>query len=185
MKKLYIKISKFLSFILRHGPDKVSLELDSNGFADLNEVLKVLNQKFKNFKITKSTLEEIIEQSEKRRFQIENSKIRAFYGHSIDDKIVMKEANDLPSTLYHGTNLRAYNAIKTEGLIKKKRQYVHLSENMETAILVGKRTSNNPIIVRIEAKSARIEGVKFYKSGDIYLADYIPPKFIKKVNNEK
>ena len=61
MNKLYIKISKFLSFILRHGPNKVGLELDSNGFADLNEVLKVLNHRFKNFKITKYTLEEIIE----------------------------------------------------------------------------------------------------------------------------
>lgn len=184
MKKLYIKISKFLSFILRHGPDKVGLELDSNGFADLNEVLKVLNHRFTNYKITKYTLEEIIEQSEKRRFEIENSKIRAFYGHSIDDKIVMKEAMDLPSFLYHGTNLKAYKGIKTEGLIRKKRQYVHLSENMETAIVVGKRISTNPIIVVIDIISARNEGIKFYTSGDMYLADYIPPKFIKKVNFE-
>jgi len=181
LKKLYIKISKFLSFILRHGPDKVGLELDSSGFADLNEVLKVLNDRFTNFKITKYTLEEIMEQSEKRRFEIENSKIRAFYGHSIDDKIVMKEVMDLPSILYHGTNLRAYDAIKTEGLIRKKRQYVHLSENVETAIMVGKRTSSNPIIVLIDVKSAQNEGIKFYKSGDMYLADYIPPKFIRKV----
>jgi len=185
LNKLYIKISKFLSFILRHGPNKVGLELDSNGFADLNAVLKVLNHRFKNFKVTRHTIEEIIEQSEKKRFQIENSKIRAFYGHSIDDKIIMKLAVDLPPILFHGTNLRAYNAIKTEGLIKKKRQYVHLSDNMETAILVGKRTSSKPIIVKIDAKSAQNGGVKFYKSGDMYLADYIPPKFIKKVNSEK
>ena len=59
MKKLYIKISKFLSFILQHGPEKVGLELDSNGFADLYEVLKVLNGRFKNFKITRHILEEI------------------------------------------------------------------------------------------------------------------------------
>lgn len=180
MKKLYIKISKFLSFILRHGPNKVGLELDSNGFADLNEVLKVLNDRFTNYKITKYTLEELIEQSEKRRFEIENSKIRAFYGHSIDDKIVMKEEIDLPSILYHGTNLRAYDAIKTEGLFKKKRQYVHLTENVETAILVGKRTSSNPIIIVIDVISARYVGIKFYKSGDTYLTDYIPPKFIKR-----
>ncbi len=182
MKKIYIKISKFLSFILRHGPDKVGLELDSNGFADLNEVLKVLNNRFKNFKITKYTLEEIIEQSNKRRFQIEDSKIRALYGHSLKDKIVMIETTDLPSKLYHGTNLKAYNAIKTEGLIRKNRQYVHLSENMDSAVMVGKRTSINPIILRINVKSARNEGIIFYKSGDIYLADYIPPKFISRIN---
>ncbi len=185
MKKTHIKISKFLSFILRHGPGKVGLELDSNGFANLNEVLNVLNERFKNIKITKLTLEEIIKQSEKRRFEIVNSKIRAFYGHSIDEKIVMKEVIDLPSTLYHGTNPKAYNAIKTEGLIRKKRQYVHLSDNIESAIMVGKRKTNNPIIVIIDVKSARNEGIKFYKSGDMYLADYIPPKFIKKANYGK
>ncbi len=181
MNKLYIKISKFLSFILRHGPNKVGLELDSNGFADLNEVLKVLNHRFKNFKVTRYTIEEIIEQSEKRRFEIENSKIRTFYGHSIDDKIIMTLAVDLPSALYHGTNPKAYNVIKTEGLIRKKRQYVHLSENVETAIMVGKRTFSNPIIILIDVQSARKEGIKFYKSGDMYLADYIHPKFIRKV----
>ena len=87
LKKIYIKISKFLSFILRHGPKKVGLDLDSKGFADLNEILKVLNKRFQYFKITKSILEEIIDQSEKKRFQIENSKIRAFYGHSLKNKI--------------------------------------------------------------------------------------------------
>ncbi|MFX1339511.1 MAG: RNA 2'-phosphotransferase [Promethearchaeota archaeon] len=182
MKKIYIKISKFLSYILRHGPDKVGLELDSNGFADLNEVLKVLNQRFKNFKVNITTLEEIIEQSEKKRFQIKNSKIRAFYGHSLDEKIIMKLAEDLPPILYHGTNPKAYKAIKTIGLIKKKRQYVHLSKNMETAILVGKRKANNPLIIIIDVISAQNEGIKFYKSGDMYLADFIPPKFIKKAN---
>lgn len=182
MNKLYIKISKFLSFILRHGPDKLGLELDSDGFADLNEVLKVLNNKFKNIKITKYTLEEIIKQSEKRRFQIEDSKIKAFYGHSIDAKIVMKLAADLPPILYHGTNLKAFNAIKSEGLIKKRRQYVHLSDTIETAILIGKRTSSNPIILKIDTKSAQPGGVKFYKSGDMYLTDFIPPQFINKVD---
>ena len=94
----------------------------------------------------------------------------------------MKEVVDLPSILYHGTNLKAYKAIIKEGLIRKKRQYVHLSENMETAIIVGKRTSGKPIIVIIDVKSARTEGIKFYKSGDMYLADYIPPKFIERLN---
>lgn len=92
----------------------------------------------------------------------------------------MKESRDLPSILYHGTSLKAYNTIKTEGLITKKRQYVHLSDTIETAIVVGKRKTNSPIILKIEVTSALNEGIKFYKSGDMYLADYIPFKFIKK-----
>jgi putative RNA 2'-phosphotransferase len=182
LNKIYIKISKYLSFILRHRPDKVGLELDSKGFADLDAVLKILNERFRNYVITESMLKEINQQSDKKRFQIVKSKIRAFYGHSIDDKIVMDEITDLPSILYHGTNLKAFNAIKSKGLIKKKRQYVHLSDNIDTAILVGKRTSINPIIVKIDTTLAREGGVRFYKSSDVYLADYIPPKYIEKVD---
>ena len=180
MRRLYIGISKFLSYILRHGPQKVGLELDSDGYANLNTVLIILNKKFRELTITRQTLEDIIKQSEKRRFEIVNSKIRAFYGHSINEKIRMKESRNLPSILYHGTSLKAYDSINTEGLIRKTRQYVHLSDTIETAIMVGKRKTNNPLILKIDVKSALNEGIKFYKSGDMYLADFIPSKFIKK-----
>ena len=56
---------------------------------------------------------------------------------------------------------------------------------METAVLIGKRTSNNPVIVKIDVKSARNEKIIFYKSGDMYLADYIPPKFISRINEHE
>ena len=181
MKKLYIRISKFLSYILRHRPNKFGLELDSNGYASLSEVLIILNIKFKEINITRQTLEDIIEKSDKRRFELIEHKIKAYYGHSIEKKIRLKEVLSLPPILYHGTTLNAYYKIKLEGLIKKNRQYVHLSDDVRDAFLVGKRRSKNPIILKINVKSAHQEKVKFFKSGDMYLADYIPPKFISRI----
>ena len=35
-----VKISKFLSFVLRHKPEEIGLVLDPNGWADINELLK-------------------------------------------------------------------------------------------------------------------------------------------------
>lgn len=179
MKKLYTKISKFLSYILRHGSNKIGIELDDSGFANLNEILLILNNKFKGPKITRVTLEDLIKKSDKQRFEIYNNKIRAFYGHSFDKKILMKEIESIPSQLYHGTSKEAYEKIKLEGLKKKNRQYVHLSESMKTAFKVGERKSKTPIILTIDVKSAQNEGVKFFKSGDMYLADFIPPKYLK------
>lgn len=177
----YTKISKFLSFVLRHHPEKFGIQLEIDGFTDLELILGILNEKYQrlgNTKITKETIEEIILKSDKKRFEIKGNQIRAFYGHSIDSKIKMMEPKSLPLKLYHGTNLKAYNKIKIEGLTKKSRQYVHLADNIDTAVLVGKRKVNNPIILIIDVKSAQKEGTIFYKSGDMFLADHILPKFI-------
>ena len=65
-----------------------------------------------------------------------------------------------------------------KGLKRKKRQYVHLSDNPEIAFKTGLRRTIRPIILVIDAFGAKNEGIKFYKSGDMYLADYIPPKFM-------
>lgn len=185
MQKDDIRISKFLSFILRHHPEKFGLEIDSKGFADLNKVLKVVNQKYNDTRITVRDIERIIQNSNKKRFEIVEDKIRAFYGHSIDKKIVMNEQSSLPLKLYHGTDLNAYKKIQKEGLKKKRRQYVHLSDSIETAFNVGRRRTPHPIIIVIDINEAVKEGIKFYKSGDMYLVDYVPPRFISQFTQNK
>ena len=87
------------------------------------------------------------------------------------------------STMIKGTTFKAFKIIKAEGLRRKGRQYVHLSDNIETAILVGKRRTNAPVILEIDVKAAQEGGIRFYKSGDMYLADYINPKYISRLNN--
>jgi putative RNA 2'-phosphotransferase len=181
MRNFFVKVSKFLSYILRHNPEKFGIILDSEGFADLNSILGVLNERYEDLEIRKETIEELIMQSDKKRFEIVKDKIRAYYGHSFNERIIMTEAISLPSNLYHGTNLRAYEKIKVNGLKKIGRQYVHLSENIETAISVGKRRTKNPIILVVDTIIAQKEGIKFFKSGDMYLVEYIPPKYISKL----
>ncbi|MHA1294665.1 MAG: RNA 2'-phosphotransferase [Promethearchaeota archaeon] len=184
MKKDYIKISKFLSFILRHHPEIYGIKLNSDGFADLEQIIDILNQKFKfnDFKgITKKILKNIIKKSDKCRYEISNNKIRAYYGHSIKEKIIMDELKKIPKKLFHGTTLKAYRCIKKEGLKNKSRQYVHLTNNIKNAEIVAKRRTNNPIILEINTDNAKKDGVKFYKSGDMFLADFIPPEHISKL----
>ena len=185
MKEFYIKISKFLAYILRHDPEKFHLQLDLEGYADLNAVLKVLNTRYQDKEITEDLIKKIILESDKRRFEIVENKIRAYYGHSLKKKIKMKEAETLPTFLFHGTTKKAYERIIREGLKSENRQYVHLSGNVEDAILVGKRRTNNPIILKINTETARKEGMIFYESGDLYLTDFIPPNFISKLEERE
>lgn len=184
MKKELIKISKYLSYILRHHPEKAGLQLDEKGFTDLTKVLKILNERFEYLNLgllSEQTIQEIIKNSSKTRFEVVDCQIRALYGHSIDKKIQMNVTDEFPDHLYHGTTEKAWNRIKQQGLKKKARQYVHLSEDVSTAKNVGKRRTSAPVILKISVNPALESGVVFYRSGDIYLADEIPPQFLTRL----
>lgn len=178
MNKLYTRFSKFLSYILRHHPEKYNIELDAQGFTNLESIVNLINIRFPEEHINEDIIKDVIQVSDKRRFEIVENKIRAFYGHSVQSKIKMEKAEFVPEVLFHGTNLKAFENIKKEGLKRRKRQYIHFSESTETAYIVGKRRTNKPIILKIDSNRAIKEGIKFYKSGDMYLADYIPPEYI-------
>ncbi|MBN1217162.1 MAG: RNA 2'-phosphotransferase [Candidatus Lokiarchaeota archaeon] len=184
MNKTEISISKTISYILRHHPEKFDIKLDTEGYANLQDILTILNNQYKNIDITRDYIENINDISDKRRFEIKENKIRAIYGHSIEATIEVLEVLNPPNILFHGTSEKAYLSIKKEGLKKKKRQYVHLSGDIDTAINIGKRRTRNPIILSIDVDNAKRAGIKFYKSGEIYLADYIPHEFIKIYENK-
>lgn len=175
----YVKLSKNMSHALRHAPWEYKLTLDSKGFALIEQLLNALNESGTYDKeITINDIEHIIEISDKKRFEIQKDKIRALYGHSIPSHIAKKQI--IPSdVLYHGTTHRAFQSIINEGLKPMNRQYVHLSTDIDTAIQVGKRRDDNPIILTIDSLKAYKNGIKFYQGNDnIILADYIPKQYI-------
>lgn len=176
----YIKLSKEVSYALRHAPWEYELELDSEGFVLVNQLLDALNQTNEyEREIVIDDLNYIIKTSDKKRHEIVDDKIRALYGHSVPNKIIKKEANP-PAVLYHGTAHRFVDLIMDKGLMPMKRQYVHLAIDIETATLVGKRRDANPVMLEIDCKTAIEDGIKFYLGNDkVWLCDNVPPKYIK------
>ena len=176
-----IELSKEISYALRHAPWEYELELDEEGWVWVEQLLEALHRSEDWQGIQAADLERIIENAEKKRFEIKAGKIRAFYGHSIPMKIV-KEEKQPPDVLYHGTARRFLDSIFEKGLLPKSRQYVHLSQDMETAQTVGKRHDNKPCILRIDAQKAWKEGVKFYQGNEkVWLADTVPAGYLKQI----
>lgn len=176
------ELSKEISYALRHEPDKYQLEMNNEGWVLLEQLLNSFrkNTKWKN--ITEEDIYDMIEKSEKKRHEIVDGKIRAFYGHSISKKIE-KEESEPPVVLYHGTARHSWESIKKVGLHPQKRQYVHLSMDVETAKKVGLRHDDEPYILIIDSKMAWDDGIKFYIGNDkVWLADSIPSKYIKKMD---
>ena len=135
----YVKLSKEVSYALRHAPWEYELELDENGFVLIEQLLNSLNSLNEYGRnVTREDLEYIIANSDKKRHEIVGDKIRALYGHSVPNKIE-KIPGLPPDILYHGTAKRFVDSIMKDGLLPMKRQYVHLSVDTTMAILVGKR----------------------------------------------
>lgn len=174
----YMKLSKEVSYILRHAPWEYELELDEQGWVEMEQLLYSLQQDKKWESVQAEDLDKMIAASDKQRHEIAGGRIRALYGHSVPRKIIKTEETP-PDILYHGTAKRWVETILKDGLKPMKRQYVHFSADTETAKLVGGRKDSSPVILHIDAKRAAAAGVKFYHGNDnIWLADGLPPEFI-------
>jgi putative RNA 2'-phosphotransferase len=178
----YVKISKFLSLILRHSPQTIHLNMDKNGWVNIDELIHNAN-KYRNICLTIDLIRIIVENNDKQRFIISNDgeKIRANQGHSITVDLGL-ESKTPPEVLYHGTASHFLDSIMKDGLKPMKRQCVHLSKTEEIALTVGKR-HGKPIVLYINAKDMHKEGYKFYLSENkIWLVDKVPVKYIKLLN---
>lgn len=174
-------LSREISYALRHAPWEYELEMDEEGWVPVEQLLDALHRAEKWSNISEKDLKDMIERSEKKRHELADGKIRAFYGHSIPQKILKVEKTP-PNVLYHGTARRFWDSINEKGLLPRSRQYVHLSQDIETAENVGKRHDDKPVVLVIDSKRAWDDGIKFYIGNEkVWLADAIPSKYIRRM----
>ncbi len=171
----YIRLSKYLSYILRHDPGRADLEPGKHGFVSLDELLESMEDT-KHSWAGKEDIEYLIEKSDKRRLEIEEGEIRALYGHSY--QIDIEKTVRPPGLLYHGTSPDSLGPIFKDGLRAMGREYVHLSRSIKEARDVGRRHHRSPRILKIDASHAYEDGIDFYERGDVFLAEAVPPKYI-------
>lgn len=174
--------SKLLSYILRHHPDKYNLQLDKNGWVNIEILLNAINNSTNNKcrKITYDEIMEIVRLCDKQRFQLDDNrtKIRASQGHSIEVDLEFTPKIP-PNILFHGTVEKVKDVILEQGINKMARNHVHLSSNIQTAIEVGKRRGH-PIVAIVDAQQMHRDGIEFYVSANnVWLTDYIDPKYVK------
>ncbi len=172
-----VSVSKFLSLILRHAPDKIGLTLDPNGWADVEELLRLMALNGK--KVSRDVLEQVVAENDKKRFAFSEDglRIRASQGHSIEIELDLPPAIP-PDTLYHGTATRFIDSIRAEGLKPESRQHVHLSKDIATATKVGQR-HGKPVVLIVRANDMLAAGHTFYLSAnEVWLTSHVPTEFI-------
>lgn len=173
-------LSKFLSYVLRHKPIAIGLEMDEGGWVEVDQLILKINSSKNEIVLDLDKLTTIVENDKKQRytFSLDKTKIRANQGHSVLVDLGYAQTSP-PEYLYHGTPVFNIESIKMNGLQRKSRHHVHLSKNRKTALAVGRR-HGKPVVLVIHAGKMYRDGYHFYCSTNhVWLTSEVPARYIE------
>ncbi|KAG8688930.1 hypothetical protein FRC08_011186 [Ceratobasidium sp. 394] len=205
-----VRMSKTLSYILRHGAAKEGLAIRSDGYVRVTDLLA--RPKLKELDL--SGLFKIVAADQKQRYQLgaqlssvderivpilkaevpESTAvlwIRANQGHTLKvNDLELKPVTDPAeiSCAVHGTTLKAWQSIESQGLSRMQRNHIHLASGRpgESGVISGMRVSSQMLIF-IDVAAAMAAGILFHISSNGVIlttgddSGFIPPKFFASV----
>jgi RNA:NAD 2'-phosphotransferase (TPT1/KptA family)/inhibitor of KinA sporulation pathway (predicted exonuclease) len=174
-----VRLSKKLSYILRHGAIDLKIEMGDDGFVFLDELIKKGKVKASLAKIQK-----VVNNNDKKRFEMvkdfnEKWKIRAVQGHTlkhVDQEKLLTKITD-PNyfkdfTVVHGTYMPAWKEIMFGGLNRMSRNHMHFakgynfqdeSSEKQGDVISGMRNTCD-IFIEIDPVLAMASGIDIYES---------------------
>jgi putative RNA 2'-phosphotransferase len=174
------RLSRFLSYALRHAPGQVGISLDRHGWADVRAVL--VARRDAGHTATRDAVLEVVRRCEKQRFEYDDvaDRVRSVHGHSVEVELAL-EPRAPPPVLYHGTHRSALARVLAEGLRPMRRRHVHLSVDIPTATEVGRRRGE-PAVLRVAAAEFHAAGGRFFVSASgVWLTEQVPPEYLQVV----
>ncbi|KAH3759330.1 tRNA 2'-phosphotransferase 1 [Pelomyxa schiedti] len=180
-----VKLSKSLSWMLRHGAVQAHVPIGADGFALVDDVLT--HNRFRG--VTVDDVRRIVENNNKQRFALEtrNGKlyIRANQGHSIDvPELALTPIANAASypVVVHGTYRKFWPQIKATGLSKMSRNHVHCAKGLSGGNVISGMRGTCDTFIFINLERALSEGLQFFESANgVILCDHIPPHLFKYV----
>ena len=169
------RLSRFLSYLLRHRPKEFPLAFDRHGFVELADIVTVVQERYEG--VTEADIRNLINEGEKKRFELRGDRVRATYGHSFPVDLGLDPVQ-APVSLFYGTARDLAGSILKDGLKPRDRRYVHLSSSLQDAEAIGKRRDPKPAIIVVDASAAQQANISFYASGPLFLAETVPPQFL-------
>lgn len=188
----YIKLSKSMSYLLRHGAKKVGLTIESDGYVSVDDLLTKLKPNY-----TLEDIQFVVNHDSKNRYnlkKISNNKykISANQGHSIplDDTSYLTtiQSPDEVDVCVHATQKDAWKLIQSTGYLSKmSRNHVHFSSTIKPKKRTGGLRTNAPILIYLNVPLYLQDGYTLFKSKNEVLLTpgdgdgHIPKKYFLKV----
>ncbi len=173
-----IKLSKWLSYTLRHDPASAGVVLDRAGWTAVEALLAAAASH--GHAMSRAELQTVVADSDKLRFAFspDGLRIRANQGHSVSVDLGLPPQVP-PAVLYHGTAKRFLPSIRKDGLTPQERHHVHLSIDPKATLAVGGR-HGHPLLLRIDAARMHADGhVFFVTANGVWLVDAVPPSYLE------
>lgn len=173
------RLLRTVAHALRHEPEAHFLEMDADGWVDLDLLLLSLRYSRPECgQLSADDLRVVAGEEGSARFEIKGDKIRALYGHSCATN-QYRSSQEQPVFLYHGTRADLLDSIRVDGLRPMRRKFVQLSSVWDYASAVAHKETGTPVVLVVGAYKAAEAGTAFYPAnGHVWLADAVPPQFI-------
>ena len=135
------RLSRFLTFLLRHKPKDYPLAIDGEGFAPWQDVVDLVRQRF--YDVSEEQIRALIDGGSKKRFEIRGDNVRATYGHSFPVDLGGRLAEP-PVELYFGAARDRQSRCSAVASNRATVSIVHLSVTAAEAESVARRHDSAP-----------------------------------------
>ena len=172
------RLTRLLSYALRHAPADFPVRPDRAGWVNLERLLDVFRTRRFWGDLTEAEVLVLVQEQTIFRFEVNAGRIRALYGHSVEG-VEPGEFATPPPRLYHATRATFFTSIREKGLAAGRRSYAHLTASPEYALslkLGYERLGSPGLIIVVDTAVARRSAIPFFKASDVvWTAPYIPP----------
>lgn len=177
------KLGRVLALVLRHAPEKFDVEMDINGWVDISSLCDGIKSQRRDFHWLRPWhFEAVAITEEKGRYDVQGSRIRATYGHSIEIEIDLP-TDDIPEVLFYPVPNEEVDDVIKLGIKGGDRRHVHLSKSIAKAYEAGSVRIKAPSIVEIDAVRAIADGNEIFRAGKlVFLTEEVPPQYLYKVS---
>lgn len=194
-------LGRLLTRILRHMASELRLNMRSDGYVKVEDLLKLNMKTFADIPLRSHTvgdIREAVSTDNKQRFSLleENGElwIRANQGHSVktvESESLLKpilSAEEVPVCV-HGSYRRHLQSILESGLKRMNRLHVHFSRGLPTEgeVISGMRRDVN-VLIFLDVRKALEDGMKLYVSDNkVILTEgfdgVVPVKYFEKIES--
>ncbi|MCJ7772758.1 MAG: RNA 2'-phosphotransferase, partial [Desulfobacterales bacterium] len=142
-------LAKFLSYVLGRRPDEFGLVADSDGFVNIKELLKAVNEEEGWRYVRRGHLDEVIMSIADAPIEIKNESIRAKHQDGMSKQT---PAQNIPNTVFTCVKRKAYPAALEKGILPGGFSMVILSSDKKMAEKIGKRRDHEPVMLTINTQ---------------------------------
>lgn len=165
-----MRLSKTLTFLLRHKPEAGQLTPDEQGWVPIDDLAKAATRLMRR-KVVREDLEGMLDAARVKRFEIEGDAMRVRADRRAKPKVTP------PDILYHVTGAAEIAEAREHGHLKLSGRPLHLSADEAQAWRVGHRRGlGAPQVLYVDTSRARRHGVRFFlnRRTGLYTTDRIP-----------